>query len=406
LPDTLYRYWNDARRYDYEALFSPDPIEQLIPLPKDVQIVLAHLIEQLGTYDWASLSDDVLGSIFEHLIPPTEQMLLGQFYTPRPVADLLVAFSLDGERPLVLDPGCGSGTFLMSAYSFLAHQSRLSHKQLLSILWGFDISPFAAELAVINLYRQDMAEYENFPRIVSGNFFERLPGQTIDFPPPRASKGNRKVPVPVPKFDAIVGNPPYLRSQNQDDLDAAYREKLYSCAARAGFRASTKSDLFAFFIYHATQFMRSGSRLGFVTPASWLTADYAMSLQEAFLSKIRLIAVIGSNAESFFPQVDVNAVLLVAEVSDDLDSAEPIRFITLKKTLGQLTDGVGDYWDRLISVVTRLETTMESMEDSWFRVKLVDRSVERAALSRNKGSPRNWSKYLRAPLSYYQIFES
>ena len=38
-----------------------------------------------------------------------------------------------------------------------------SHKQLLSTIWGFDISPFAAELAVINMYRQDMSEFENSP---------------------------------------------------------------------------------------------------------------------------------------------------------------------------------------------------------------------------------------------------
>ena len=59
--------------------------------------------------------------------------------------------------------------------------------------------------------------------------------------------------------------------------------------------------------------MKEGTRLGFVTPASWLTADYAASLQATLLGTVRLVAVIASSAESFFPQVDVNAVLLVAE---------------------------------------------------------------------------------------------
>lgn len=58
------------------------------------------MIDQLGGYDWSSLSDDVLGVVFERLIPREEQMLLGQFYTPRPVADLLLAMTIDGERPL------------------------------------------------------------------------------------------------------------------------------------------------------------------------------------------------------------------------------------------------------------------------------------------------------------------
>ena len=187
-----------------KSLFEPQQIERLVPIPDDAQVLLRQLIGQLATYDWASLTDDVLGSIFEHLIPKEEQVLLGQFYTPRPVADLLVALTLDGSRPLVLDPGCGSGTFLMSAYGYLAHSSRLCHKDLLSIIWGFDLSPFAVELAVINLYRQNLSEYENFPRIVAGNFFARTPGQTVDFPCPVSRAERRRFPSLFPYSTALL----------------------------------------------------------------------------------------------------------------------------------------------------------------------------------------------------------
>lgn len=405
IPDALLPYWNEVRRYDYEALFKPEPIESLIPVADEAQVLVRQLVEQLGAYDWASLTDDVLGSIFEHLIPREEQVLLGQFYTPRPVADLLVAFTVDGERPLILDPGCGSGTFLMAVYGYLAHTARLSHKELLSIIWGFDISPFAAELAVINLFRQDMSEFENFPRIVPGNFFERAPGETIEFPAPKVTSGTKKVPVPIPIFDCVIGNPPYLRSQNQDDLDPGYRRQLFTAAAKAGIQAPAKTDLFAFFIYHALRFMKEGSRLGFVTPASWLTADYALSLQEALLGKIRLTAVIASSAESFFPQVDVNTVLLVAERVADNEEDEPIRFVTLKQPIAKLTSGKGNYWARVIDLASQIEACTESVEDDRYRVKLVDPAIEREALSKDRSTPRNWSKFMRAPLSYYEIFE-
>lgn len=406
IPEAFQPYWNDVRRYDYEALFKPERIETLIPIDDTAQALIRELVEQLGTYDWASLTDDVLGSIFEHLVPHEEQVLLGQFYTPRPVADLLVAFTVDGEKPRVLDPGCGSGTFLMSVYAYLSHTSRLSHTELLSRIWGFDISPFAAELAVINLFRQDMSEFDNFPRIVPGSFFERFPGQGIAFPAPRISSETPKVSVPIPSFDCIIGNPPYLRSQNQDDLDAAYRSKLFTVAARAGVHASAKTDLFAFFIYHSLHFMQPGSRLGFITPASWLTADYALSLQDALLGEIQLSIVLASNAESFFPQVDINAVMLVAERADSEAAGQSIRFVTLKRTIAELTAGEGDYWTRVMSLVNKIEAVSESLEDEQFRVKLVDASSERAALSMARAAPRNWSKYMRAPLSYYQIFEA
>lgn len=405
LPGAFVPFWNDVRKYDYEALFKPEVIETLIPIAKEGQTLLRRLTDQLSAYDWASLTDDVLGSIFERLIPRDQQHLLGQFYTPRPVADLRVASTIDGDRPFVIDPACGSGTFLMSAYSYLAYGAHLSHEELLSIIWGLDVSPFAAELAVINLYRQDMAAYENFPRINVSNYFERQPGQTIEFPASQHAAPTKKVPIPIPPFDCIVGNPPYLRSQNQDDLNPDYRRTLFQAAMKAGFDAGAKTDLFAFFIYHSTRFLKEGGRLGFVTPASWLTSDYAIPLQKALLGTMRVRSVITSNAEAFFPQVDVNAVVLIAEKSVAASPSEPIRFITLKKPIAELTAGKAEYWARVAALAQDLEDSADSENDR-YRVKLIDAGAERDALNADPTKPRNWSKYLRAPLSYYQIFEA
>jgi type I restriction-modification system DNA methylase subunit len=203
----------------------------------------------------------------------------------------------------------------------------------------------------------------------------------------------------------VLGNPPYLRSQNQDDLDPNYRKTLFQAALKAGFKAPPKTDLFAFFIYHSARFMKPGSRLGFVTPASWLTADYASSLQEALLGSIRLVAVIASNAESFFPQVDINTVLLVAEKVEDGAEDLPIRFVTLKRAMAQLTAGKDPYWARVASIAREIEAVSASTENDRYRIKLVDAGEERSALNADRTQPRNWSKYIRAPLSYYAIFE-
>ena len=150
-------YWDLVRRYDYEALYGPADVESLVPLAEDAQEVIHSLIAMLGHDDWNSLRDDVLGTVFERLIPREEQVLLGQFYTPKPVADLLVALVADGDSPLVLDPGCGSGTFLMSAYDYHSKAAGSAHADILPKVWGFDLSPFATELAAINLYRQDFS---------------------------------------------------------------------------------------------------------------------------------------------------------------------------------------------------------------------------------------------------------
>ena len=196
-----------------------------------------------------------------------------------------------------------------------------------------------------------------------------------------------------------------MRSQNQDDLDPKYRQSLFQSAAEAGVAARTKTDLFAFFIYHSLRFMKEGSRLGFVTPASWLTSDYAVALQNVLLQSVRLVAIIASNAESFFPQVDVNTVLLIAESATPDAPMEPIRFVTLKKPIERLTSGAADYWSRVIKLAGEIEAETSSIEDDRFRIKMVDPLVEQTALLSDPTKARNWSRYLRAPLSYYEIFD-
>lgn len=405
LPKDLWPYWAEVRRFDYEALFAPSELDREIPVPQRAQEIIKTLINYFSRYDWNSLRDDVLGAIFERLIPRDEQHLLGQFYTPARVADLLVAFTVGGENVSVLDPGRGSGTFLMRAYDLLKAQTGLSHNDLLTRLWGFDISAFASELAAINLFRQDMSEFYNFPRIVPRDFFDRVPGERIPFLPAR-SGGVEKVSIEIPKFSAVIGNPPYLRSQNQDDLDKNYKVKLFHAALRNGIRAASKTDLFAFFIYKALEFMRPGSRIGFVTSASWLTAEFGAALQRLLLEKLRLVAVIGSNAESFFSQVDVNTVLLVAEMREKASPGrgEYIRFVTLKKRLEELFPSGIHYWSSVVSFADRVEGARDSAEDDAIRIKVINAAEEALALPRNAKLPRNWSLYLRAPLCFYDLF--
>ncbi len=407
LPDALRPFWDEVRQYDYEALFEKSELDTLVPFPKEAAVVTLHLIEELRGYDWSHIRDDVLGSVFEKLIPRTEQLLLGQFYTPNRVADLLVAFAVNPSDPLVLDPGCGSGTFLMRAYDYLRSHTSLSHADMLSKIWGFDISAFAAELAAINLFRQDMDAYDNFPRVISGNFFDRKVGEEWEFPPPRAG-GQLKIPVAIPQFTAVVANPPYLKSQKQDDLNPKYKTSLFDAAAKNEVPAPKKTDLFAFFIYKSLEFLLPSSRLGFVVSSSWLTADFGATLQDVLLRRFKLIAVIGSSVEAFFTQVDVNAVLIVAEkrAEPKIEAGEKIRFVNLKRRLEDMFNGEpSDYWGRVTALADVIELASESAENDDFRVTAVSAEAELDALSQGK-RVRNWSLYLRAPRSYYAVFGS
>ncbi len=407
LGPQLRHHWDLVRRFNYEALYGIDDVEAMVPLSGGGEALLHELIDMLAHYDWAALTDDVLGSIFERLIPREEQILLGQFYTPKPVADLLTALTIDGEAPLVLDPGCGSGTFLMSAYDYHAKVQGKSHTEILPQLWGFDLSTFATELASINLYRQDLSSFDNFPRVVPGSFFDRSVGESIEFPPPKPPvTGWKKLKVPIPEFDAIVANPPYLRSQNQDDLDPDYRNVLFAAASRCGVAASPKTDLFAFFLFHAFEFLKPGGRVGFVIPASWMSSDYGVAVQRFLLTQMRLIAIVTSEAESLFSQVDVNTVLLVAEKLGNAPLPDPqvARFISIKKplaTIAPVNQPGTNYWNSILDLAAAMEEAENDVETDNYRVKAVPLDTHNP-LGLKAGI--NWGRYLRAPLSYFAIF--
>jgi hypothetical protein len=403
IPASFEKFWNEVRRFDYEALFKPGEIDEVVPVPVAAQKLLRRLVRDWSAYDWSELEDDVLGSIFERLIPAEEQMLLGQFYTPRRVADLLIAFAADGSTTSLLDPGCGSGTFLMRGYSMLEQTSSRTHAELLSILWGFDVSAFAAELAVINLCRQDFTEYYNFPRIISGDFFDRAVGEQWDFPPAKAG-AQQKVAIPIPLFDTIVGNPPYLRSQHQDDLDAKYKGRLFGAAQTVGVKALPKTDMFAFFVYHGLGFLRPGGRLGFVTSASWLTSEFGSQLQRTLLEQCKIVAIVWSARESFFSQVDINTVLIIAEKRSQPRPAkdELIRFVTLKAPLADLWPDSPTYWTGVHALADEIESHSASSDTDQYRVHVVNAFDELTDLK--AGESRNWSAFLRAPATFFELF--
>ena len=91
-----------------------------------------------------------------------------------------------GRDDRVLDPGCGSGTFLIYAYRRLSElklrrRSRRVpadvHEQILRQLWGIDVNEFPAHLTAVNLaMRNPLAESKEMNVFVA-DFFDVLPGQ-------------------------------------------------------------------------------------------------------------------------------------------------------------------------------------------------------------------------------------
>lgn len=116
--------------------------------------VVRWLFSLLQNYNLRELSEDVLKSLYQELIDPETRHDLGEFYTPDWMAHRMVRKLLDtNPRGAMLDPACGSGTFLYLAIR--EKREKLGHSQeslrhILDSVYGADIHPLAVIIAKTN----------------------------------------------------------------------------------------------------------------------------------------------------------------------------------------------------------------------------------------------------------------
>ncbi|MDI7269574.1 MAG: N-6 DNA methylase, partial [Myxococcota bacterium] len=148
-----------VKRIDYETIYDADFIDDVaFPDDRDAVDAVVRLVRFLRRYDPGKLGYDVIGPIFEQLVPPDDRHVLGQYFTPSTVVDLILRFAVRHETDVVLDPACGAGTFLVRAYHLKRILNpRLEHHRILDGLWGADIAKFPAHLSTINLVLGDLA---------------------------------------------------------------------------------------------------------------------------------------------------------------------------------------------------------------------------------------------------------
>ena len=116
---------------------------------------IRSLAQLISRFDWRSAPPDVASNLYQTVIPADEREQLGEYYTPDWLARAMVRELIDDPlNQRVLDPACGSGTFIVEAVAhFLdaAGKSNLEPKEVLdrlrSAIVGIDVHPAAVHLA-------------------------------------------------------------------------------------------------------------------------------------------------------------------------------------------------------------------------------------------------------------------
>ncbi len=456
-----------AQEKDWQAVFEESEIEEF-GIPKSCYEDLHDFFAEMKVYHFGELPEDVIGELFEEIIDPEKRHSLGQYFTNENLVDFILGFVVNTDKAFFADPTCGSGTFLIRIYDRLKYLSpKINHNELLNKIWGFDIAKFPAELATINLFKQNVSNFENFPRVRRKDIFQVNKGDSYDFPPPSAAKNYKKIKVSVPEFNAIVGNFPFIRQQLIEKEEKDYKKYLTKVLARDYFlsyrklfitkevhegnvehlrkldteqyskeinryvekgniqlKLSGQADIYTYIFIHTATLIAEKGQFAIITSNSWLDVSYGSVLKEFFLDNFKVKAIIGSWAEPWFDDAAVNTIITVLEKESDKNKRDKniTRFVKLKKKFTELIP-YQDFklesikrWrtiEQLIDIIETADTNsnIEKITENISTVDIVEmriRLVSQSYLEKEieeKGELAKWGKYLRAPDVYFELLD-
>jgi adenine-specific DNA-methyltransferase len=220
----------------------------------------------------------------------------GAFFTPAPVAEYVTRWALRSASDRVLEPSCGEAAFLLAAVDRQAEMALAAPDEPLGDLAGVELHEASAESARTLMAAAGAPEAD----IRQGDFF------AVD---------------PSPTYDAVIGNPPFIRYQ---DFSGASRTASRAAALRAGVSLTGLASSWAAFTVHSALFLKEGGRLGLVLPAELLSVNYAAQVREFLMrrfGRVRLVLF----TERVFPGVLEEVVLLLAEGTGGTDRCELLQ---------------------------------------------------------------------------------
>ncbi len=150
---------------------------------------IAHVIFSVLKFNFSEIEGDLLGDLYQHYFDPETRKALGEFYTPQPVIDYImdgVDYKVGVSNQRLIDPSCGSGTFLVEAINrYIEDVERYNddpdwEKHLRGLctsphIVGLDIHPFAVLMAQIRFMVAILPKYRDAKESNRDFTIRRLP---------------------------------------------------------------------------------------------------------------------------------------------------------------------------------------------------------------------------------------
>ncbi len=378
LIEALHRIFRDFDGYYDSDLFALHLVDKVFIESATAEGIINGLYEipsGMASYDFSLIDADVLGTVYEQYLGhvatvvkqraekaqirmdlglPSEATFEltakkqhrkehGIYYTPRFVTDYIVRETVGRflkERSHneilnieILDPACGSGSFLIRAYDELlnyhAYRSGKSVTELdqwerlpvlIKNIFGVDLDIQAIEIARLNLLLRSLAKRETLPSLadnirqgnslISGteeelkgyfgdNWQEKKPfNWEQEFTDIMADGG----------FDVVIGNPPYLRPHK---LEIGDKRALW--AQYQVYRA--KSDIYACFIQRAIDLLKPRGYASYIVSNTFMSLESFAALRKYILDTCRIL-YFGLTPKKVFEAATVETIVLGLKKED------------------------------------------------------------------------------------------
>lgn len=207
--------------------------------------------------------------------------LRGGYYTPDKISEFITDWAVKAAADTILEPSCGDGSFLNA----ITHRLKIlgaTRQEVKKNVIGVELDSVEAEKA---------AQYGT--TVVCKDFFSYF----------------REVVDDKKKFDAIVGNPPFIRYQN---FNEEYREIAFTLMNKYGFKPNRLTNIWLPFLLLSCNALKPNGRLGMVIPAELFQVDYAAEARQ-FLSGFFDRLTIITFKQLVFDDIQQEVVLLLGE---------------------------------------------------------------------------------------------
>lgn len=410
--------------------------------------VLGGIIHEMNQRSFRKFDFDILGNTYETYLGNTlylkddgtlglkpsmeSRKESGIYYTPPYVVDYIVQNTLgellkdqtpeEVSKIKVLDPACGSGSFLIKAYDYFkdyyevenekirqqkekliedirqANGSQMNFENteayefkeyggfeqeiLRNNIHGVDLDGQAVEIASVNLMLKALKPGERLPPILGENIKvgnSLISGSEGDLRKYFGTEWRTKTSINWKEefknafgsasnngdngFDVIIGNPPYIRVDVLSKSDKKYWQDHFESPYG-------KYDIYFLFIEMGIKLLKSGGRLGFIVSNKFLVADYGKKLRDFILENCIIEKIIDASNIDVFKDASIYPVIII--LRKELTEAKRISAI-VKSTEIQNTDDFikGNYIENSIP-----QKVFYDFEDKFILINLTQQKLD------------------------------